>query len=801
MCDSCYTEVADFKSKRERARSEVKSPLAHRQTISKGKFQIPVGSDMKPQLLFCIKTEDRDLWLYADTLPLKHAWVDALQQLIMVANLPIPAAIEPAKEWEIEYSQIQILNKAGDGAFGEVFKGRLWGTEVAVKVIKGDITESALADLKKEISILSQIRHPNIVLYLGCCTKEPNVCIVTEWCEKGSVFDLIHKKNIVLSTKRMIQMALDAAQGMNYLHHQEKKIIHRDLKADNLFCSKNWSIKVGDFGLSHIRENIAHNPVRPPKSIHRTYASGKGVLDKEDDSSVCSPKNVAAFNPPQKQLSEKGNFGVYGTPQWMAPEVMEGLAYNSKVDVYSFGILLCELVSRSMPFADKYDIESFNDIVSAVLENGAIPTIPDWCEQTFKPLILRCLLKDPTKRPTFNDIVRYLRAMLELSDAELFDVQDIPRLQHMLFSPERAKQEQAATELAEFAEDTRKMCVQCSYEPQVAANADKLCSNGFLSRLACLLNSQSERVRLASSRALRNLLKLSDIRNRREEKQSICTVQTLRTLLNMSCDSNPKNKDLVDAARAILIEISYDSDLNSRAFKSLGPDLSKKLARVLAIELASAEDALHLEAEKVNRRGQMLLDFTKFAEVDNNRDFESLYEMKGDEIIGRGQFSTVKICTERSTGKQYVVKVLATAKSFDKNVFDGEYEIVSKVYHNSILRHEGYLFNPDLSRLYLVMEHASHGEVFDWVVQRGYITERDVSKLIRQLISAFGTIAGTGLVYSTLKPERVLVNGSDPSNPLLKLGDFGLPSLYITSEIKKRDTILNFWYFVFACYC
>ena len=123
----------------------------------------------------------------------------------------------------------QLLEKAGDGAFGEVFRGRLWGTEVAVKTVKGDITAEALSDLKKEIAILSQLRHPNVVLYLGCCTKPPNVCIVTEWCAKGSVFDLIHTKNVIINTKRMLQLALDAAQGMTYLHSQERRIIHRGM--------------------------------------------------------------------------------------------------------------------------------------------------------------------------------------------------------------------------------------------------------------------------------------------------------------------------------------------------------------------------------------------------------------------------------------------------------------------------------------------------------------------------------------------------------------------------------------------
>lgn len=225
--------------------------------------------------------------------------------------------------------------------------------------------------------------------------------------------------------------------------------------------------------------------------------------------------------------------------------------------------------------------------------------------------------------------------MLELSDAELFDAQDIPRLQHMLFSHERAKQEQAATEIAEFADDSRKACIQCGYEPQMAANADKICSSGFLSRLASLLNSSSERVRLASVRALRNVVRLSTVRNRSDEKELICTGPALRTLLLFAADILPKNKELSDLAKSVLVEICSDCNLSSRVFTALDSDSAKQLSKLLVVELQQAEDSLRAESEKIKRRSNILLNFSKHILAENIQALEESYSLSKDEPLGR----------------------------------------------------------------------------------------------------------------------------------------------------------------------
>lgn len=724
--------------------------------------------------MFCLKTEDRDLWLCADSMQIKQHWIAALEMIIKEANAgPAAALADPPKEWEIDFKQIQILDKVGDGAFGEVFKGRLWGTEVAVKCIKGDFTEKALSDLKKEMTILSQIRHPNIVLYIGCCTKPPNVCIITEWCERGSVFDLIHKKNVIINTRRMIQIALDAAQGMNYLHSQERRIIHRDLKADNLFVSKHWTIKVGDFGLSHVRETMGA---------------------RRDGNIMMNPGPAAPMGPLKSMRvdqSEKGQYGIFGTPQWMAPEVMEGLAYNSKIDIYSFGIVLCEIVSRSMPFADRYSIESFTDVVDAVLDDGAVPTIPAWCEQTFKPLILRCLDRDPSKRPSFNDIVRYLRTLLEKSDAELFETQDIPRLQHMLSSNERAKQEQAATEIADFAEDTRKLCLHCGHEPQMAANADRICSSGFLSRLAALLSSSSERVQISSCRALLNLLRLAGIRSKPEEKQAVCSPSTLRALLNMTSSRNP---ELAEISKRVLIEVTSDAVLSDKVFLSLDVERGKKLSKLLAGELMACEERIKKESTALEQRKAQLLDFVAKFNMDDKKSVLDAYDLR--EVIGRGMYSTINVCIHKATGRRLVIKTTPTPPNFDKQLFQDEYELLSSIRHPCVISLEDCHYFAESSKMNLVMEHAIHGEFIDWIIQRGFISEQEVSRFFGQLLSGIAHLHSLGVVHRGCKPENILVtaNGGDVDDAVVKLSDFSFTSLLSESDIKadQSHSLLTF---------
>lgn len=162
---------------------------------------------------------------------------------------------------------------------------------------------------------MEALRHPNIVMFLGACTKQPNFAIVLQYCARGSLWSTIQNLDIPISWEDRRKFALDTARGVNYLHTCSPPIIHRDLKSLNLLLDDSYKVKLADFGWTKGLEN---------------YMTGK-----------------------------------IGTYQWMAPEVIASQKYSQKADVFSYGIILWEIASREPPFKRKYIlIVRFNRITS-----------------------------------------------------------------------------------------------------------------------------------------------------------------------------------------------------------------------------------------------------------------------------------------------------------------------------------------------------------------------------------------------------------------------------------------------------
>ena len=200
----------------------------------------------------------------------------------------------PVDDFEIDVEHIQILSKIASSTFGHVYKGQYYGQDVAVKIIK-DVMENPQLhnEFMQEVSIMKKVRHQNVVQFIGACTVQPSLCILFEYMEGGSVHDYLRKGPISLLD--VLKIALDVARGMDYLHRRH--IIHRDLKAANLLINGTGTVKIADFGVARIL-----------------------------DGTSCSTAET-------------------GTYRWMAPEVIEHKEYNHKVDVFSFSILLWELLT------------------------------------------------------------------------------------------------------------------------------------------------------------------------------------------------------------------------------------------------------------------------------------------------------------------------------------------------------------------------------------------------------------------------------------------------------------------------
>ncbi|XP_022898729.1 serine/threonine-protein kinase EDR1-like isoform X2 [Olea europaea var. sylvestris] len=260
----------------------------------------------------------------------------------------------PFQEWNIDFSEITIGTRVGIGFFGEVFCGTWNGLEVGIKVfLEQELTVENVEDFCNEISILSRIRHPNVILFLGACTKPPHLSLVTEYMEMGSLYYLIHASGLKkkLSWQRRLKMLCDICRGLMCLHRM--KIVHRDLKSANCLVNKHWTVKIGDFGLSRV---LTTTPMT-------------------DSSSA-------------------------GTPEWMAPELIRNEPFTEKCDIFGLGVIMWELCTLKRPWDGVPSVQ----VVYAVANDGQRLEIP---KGPLSKLIADCWA-EPDERPTSQEVLARL---------------------------------------------------------------------------------------------------------------------------------------------------------------------------------------------------------------------------------------------------------------------------------------------------------------------------------------------------------------------------------------------------------
>jgi serine/threonine protein kinase len=303
--------------------------------------------------------------------------------------------------WSVEYAELRMLKKIGEGSFGKVYLASWNESHVAVKVLidKSDASSglwmsslsahsldvgsglskstsgSLLSDLQHEAGLVAALRHPNIVFFMGVCTSPPS--IITEFCSRGSLLDVLRAARASsqaaaeLTWVRRLGMALDAAQGMNYLHNRAPPVIHRDLKSPNLLVDQAWRCKVCDFNMSRL--------------MHAAPAASSSA-------------------------------GVTNA-RWLAPEVLDGQGSTPASDVFSFGTVMWELLTWQLPWGSMQPWTITKQVLSgttlvvptaAKLPGPALPALGG-----YELLMRRCWARDPADRPSFAAIVRALRSELE----------------------------------------------------------------------------------------------------------------------------------------------------------------------------------------------------------------------------------------------------------------------------------------------------------------------------------------------------------------------------------------------------
>ncbi|CAI9769782.1 unnamed protein product [Fraxinus pennsylvanica] len=257
--------------------------------------------------------------------------------------------------WEIDPKLLKFEHKVASGSYGDLYKGTYCSQEVAIKILKAERLNTELQkEFAQEVYIMRKVRHKNVVQFIGACTKPPNLCIVTEFMSGGSVYDYLHKQKGTFRLPSLLKVAIDVSKGMNYLH--QNNIIHRDLKAANLLMDENEVVKVADFGVARVKAQT-------------------GVMTAET-----------------------------GTYRWMAPEVIEHKPYDHKADVFSFGVVLWELLTGKLPHEYLTPLQA----AVGVVQKGLRPTIPKHTHPKFAELLERCWQQDPTLRPDFSEITELL---------------------------------------------------------------------------------------------------------------------------------------------------------------------------------------------------------------------------------------------------------------------------------------------------------------------------------------------------------------------------------------------------------
>ncbi|XP_016412296.1 mitogen-activated protein kinase kinase kinase MLK4 [Sinocyclocheilus rhinocerous] len=442
---------------------------------------------------------------------------------------------DPSAPVRIPFSELVLQEIIGVGGFGKVYRGTWKDQEVAVKAARQDPDEDikATADsVKQEAKLFSMLQHPNIIKLEGVCLEEPNLCLVMEYARGGTL-------NRALTGRRipphiLVNWAVQIARGMQYLHEEAVvPIIHRDLKSSNILLLEKIEnddigrkiLKITDFGLA--------------REWHKTT------------------KMSAA-----------------GTYSWMAPEVIKSSLFSKGSDVWSYGVLLWELLTGEVPYRG---IDGLAVAYGVAVNKLTLP-IPSTCPEPFAKLMEECWEQDPHIRPSFASILEQLTAIEEAVMATMpqdsfHSMQEDWRVEiQEMFDELRTKEKELLSREEEL---TRAALQQKSHEELLKRREQQLAEREInvlereLNIIIFQLNKDKPNVKKRKGKFKRSRLKLKD-GNRislPSDFQHKITVQASPTMdkrrsLNSTNSSPPSSPTLIPRLRAI--QLSHPSDTSRR---------------------------------------------------------------------------------------------------------------------------------------------------------------------------------------------------------------------------------------------
>ena len=284
-----------------------------------------------------------------------------------------PKQTPPLNYKKVPSSELTVHGELGSGSYGTVYRARWQHAEYAYKALHlNKLNEDTLTSFRREVQILSQLDHPNVVHFFGACEEPGHYGVLMHYAPKGNLTDVLAAEHRTLSWQQRYKMAYGAAAGLTYLHTQQKskpRILHRDLKSPNILVNSDYSVVITDFGLSKIKNETA-----------------------------------------SKSKITQSNGGPTGSIRWKEPERCQkrGLAVSAESDVYALGMVLWEIASGKLPFSTFY---TDADILIEIFR-GEHEIMPDNTPPQYANIIKRCWQERST-RPSAEAITNSLQKLID----------------------------------------------------------------------------------------------------------------------------------------------------------------------------------------------------------------------------------------------------------------------------------------------------------------------------------------------------------------------------------------------------
>ena len=268
--------------------------------------------------------------------------------------------------WLVDFAEVECGEMLGAGAFGAVFCGTWRRYQVAVKQLHCTfLTPESEAEFRNEMALMSELRHAHIVKFLGAVHEPGKLCLLCELC-RVSLFDVIHDDEHHIEIDEALVVMAQVSLGLYYLHHCDPIVLHLDLKSGNVLLDEHGTAKVTDFGLSVLKQETA-------------------VVTSSQ-----------------------------GSPQWTAPELLRGAPPDERADVYSFGVLLYEIVSGRIPYDNLDSNQVVMGVICQMLPRPALELEEEepW-PQGVMELMRWCWSEAPADRPTFDQVLDALEPLVD----------------------------------------------------------------------------------------------------------------------------------------------------------------------------------------------------------------------------------------------------------------------------------------------------------------------------------------------------------------------------------------------------